>query len=655
MVKRVGSYDTIFTTRSTGGTTGYYFRSSSNCTTCFASLDPTGFTARTTNNANGDRYIYFAFKNTPGLFQEGTYIGDGTDNRNISGFTTGYKPSFVFIKNTNSGTSSDRDVRFSNRHHYTDVSGLFVNSTANTWNTIQQLQDGGFQIGSSTWVNRSGNTMVFVALGGESDIIFTPKSPDIYTTTYIGNGSSQTLNVGDRAPGFVLIKSESNQYPIVKTWNMEETASVSLAYIIKTTIAAGINRIEDYGNSISLGNDAGVNGSGLRYNLFAINDFWSNEFGFTDMQTNIAIGSYTGSGGVGDMTIDNLPFQPSAVLIFRNGGVGIEAVYTSDMPVGSSVGLSNTSYLTNSIKSIGDRSFTIGKDGGVNSNGVLYTYIIFAETEGFHIGSYIGDGIDNRKVYGLGMRPDVLWVLNGGANDKIMWTETYSNALIFRNVAPVNNRIKQIFAGAMKIGSDVEVNTNGTQYFYLAWRDKEGGNLSVEFVSSNDETVTIPSNTFSATNITNECVTTSVSIGDSSEFLRVENDSLASSWSLSISAFNGISSIWSNGGTGSYDYNDINGCTDGTDSDGVGGQMAFVSAPLSITPASLCSNNGISIPTDSSFAEGITDSLTIATSSSSTPRGCYWDIRNIQLEQKIPAFTEGGVYGLELSFSLIAV
>lgn len=142
----------------------------------FASIVTNGFTVSTggsnyINRSTKDVYG-FAFKNTTGAVNVGSYTGNNTDNRNITG--VGFQPDFLWIKKDDSGlprfktigghgtaTTDDADA-FSDDGNYTDY--------------IQQLQSDGFQLGANSDTNGSGRTHFWLALKNQ------PSGSDITTT-----------------------------------------------------------------------------------------------------------------------------------------------------------------------------------------------------------------------------------------------------------------------------------------------------------------------------------------------------------------------------------------------------------------------------------------------------------------------------------------
>lgn len=65
--------------------------------------------------------------------------------------------------------------------------------------------------------------------------------------------------------------------------------------------------------------------------------------------------------------------------------------------------------------------FTVGTHATVNSAGITYYYAAFKDNGAgdIKIGSYIGNGLDNRAVTGVGFQPDFLHIKGDTTQDGI--------------------------------------------------------------------------------------------------------------------------------------------------------------------------------------------------------------------------------------------
>lgn len=122
--------------------------------------DATGYTITSASsqiNGAGAGYKWVAFKNTSGFMATGTYTGNATDNRAITG--VGFQPDVVVIK-ANSGA---KVPVFRTSVHSGDDSSLWATTLANTTDRIQSLDSDGFTVGANDDVNMSGRVITWWA------------------------------------------------------------------------------------------------------------------------------------------------------------------------------------------------------------------------------------------------------------------------------------------------------------------------------------------------------------------------------------------------------------------------------------------------------------------------------------------------------------
>jgi autotransporter-associated beta strand protein len=134
-------------------------------TNYITALGAVGFTVGTDTRVNqtGVLYHYVAWNEVPGKIDVGTYTGSGADNRNITG--VGFQPDFVMVQIGPAGPGNRPPVAHSTAMGpSTDTSHLF-GAFANRANEIQQLQSGGFQVGTEFEVNRTGDAYFYAAWG----------------------------------------------------------------------------------------------------------------------------------------------------------------------------------------------------------------------------------------------------------------------------------------------------------------------------------------------------------------------------------------------------------------------------------------------------------------------------------------------------------
>lgn len=167
-----------------------------------------------------------------------------------------------------------------------------------------------------------------------------------------------------------------------------------------------------------------------------------------------------------------------------------------------------------------------------------------------------------------------------------------------------------------------------------------GGVLTVDIVDAGGTPVANPSRNMADVSFSFDCETTTGQLGVGQQRVRVDNGTATPTWSLTIAATSGNTETWQVA-SNEYDFNDPAGtpagCADGGDSDSLAGQLSWDLGSVNITPQGGCNSTGISAGSDAGFNEGTLDSVTLATASSSADTGCYWDFRNMDINQTIPA------------------
>lgn len=627
-----------------GNTTGIYIRDFSS----------SGFSVGANDNASGGSYYFVAFKSGAPSVAEGTYTGNGADDRDISG--VGIDPDFVFVKNATSGTTNNRRAVMSTDQHFGDMSSYVGDAfVSNTNNAIQALQTDGFQVGSAVQANESGTTMYWFAFAG------TPGPPSgsgdftMAVGSYTGNGSSQSISGIGFRPDLVIVKDESaNQAVFTSTMiGGSQTAYMSSSV---SDFSGGISSLDSDG--FSVGSNAQVNTNGNTYHWQAFGNAFNP---YTNSgSSNFAVGAYYGNS-IDDREINNLPFQPDMVMIKRTG------TFAGTYKLSSSVGDLSSSFAggddsANRIQALGPgNGFQVGTDNQTNSSGGIYRWFAFKEGANFYTSTYTGGVPEDTEISDVGFTPDLVWVRRTQSVAPIHRSSSISgdNSQYFTDSANVAGRVKSFTASGFTIGTGIEVNQSTGVYNYAAWRIPSAtGSLGADIVDSGGTSITSPTFPMATVGFSFECGQSSGSLGASSQRVRVTNTSASPAWSLSIAATDGVTALWRNGGnTEQYDFNDgtgsPNGCSDGVDGDTRAGQMTIDPSVATVSPQSGCSTTGLSLGTSSSFAEGSNDAVTLISASSGADTGCYWDITGIGLNQFIPDNQPPDNYSINLTITAV--
>jgi len=137
-----------------------------------------------------------------------------------------------------------------------------------------------------------------------------------------------------------------------------------------------------------------------------------------EAQMRVVTHSYTGDG-VDNRAFTGLGFQPDVVIIKKQTGTtGAAVIRTSTMSGDNSKQMvSSVALELNLIQSLDADGFTLGNDARVNASAANYYFVAFKQYAGeMKVGSYVGDGTDNRDITGVGFQPDYVIVISGSTD-----------------------------------------------------------------------------------------------------------------------------------------------------------------------------------------------------------------------------------------------
>lgn len=436
---------------------GQFFMATAEDTTggLFSTLDATGFTVGSTNNASGGSFYFIAFKEASGVIDVGTYTGNGVDERSIS--TIGFKPNWVVTKQTGAvaGVHNSTESYGDNTSYFTDAE--------NTVNAIQALEVNGFQVGTSNTVNADTLTYYYAGFGGATDPT-TEGSFSSVSGSYIGNGNSHIISNLGFKPDLVIVTASSTEHSVFTTSQM---GGDSTAYLgnAAANFTGGITTLSP--NGFTVGSHSTVNQTDVEYHWVAYGNAWN-----PDTQTGASdfiVGAYYGNG-LDDRAVKRLPFQPD-MLVIKHSGVG-QGIWRSSEHTGDSASFFHAaSDSANTIQAFTSDGFQIGTTENVNTENDLYWYFGFATGTNFSVGTYTGTGVERTEV--TPFQPDHAWVKTSGATQGVMRssTVTSSSSFPFINTAPVTGGITGLPVEGLLLGTSAEVNTNTDTYRYAVWSD----------------------------------------------------------------------------------------------------------------------------------------------------------------------------------------
>ena len=183
----------------------------------------------------------------------------------------------------------------------------------------------------------------------------------------------------------------------------------------------------------------------------------------------LVTGSYVGSG-VDGRQIAGIGFQPD-IIIIRAATNQAGVIRTSTMSGDRAKILGDTGALSSGcIQSLDADGFTVGTDDTVNAWGNAYYWVAMKTGSDLQIGSYVGNGSDNRSITGVGFQP--VWVITLGDGDDSVFRPgplAGDNSYLMTGAGTIANRIQALEANGFQVGSNVNVNESGTTFHYIAW------------------------------------------------------------------------------------------------------------------------------------------------------------------------------------------
>jgi hypothetical protein len=304
------------------------------------------FTATKSNPGN----TFAAASSFPGIrVASGTYTGNGTDGRAITG--VGFQPDVVIVKSDdNSGVAEIRTSTMAG-----DSTKPMSGATALTTNLIQSLDAGGFTLGNSNAVNRTGRAYHYVAMKSYTG--------HMALGTYTGNGTSRAITGLGFSPEYAMVLPAAAQTAVQRMSAMTRT----FTFGADTGITTGITSLDS--NGFTVGNSATVNSNAATYHYIA----WNQDV------DEMATSSYTGTGA--SRSVTGVGFQPAFVMVHANdtttGRAG--AMRSSSLTGTASQLFTATTNESAGITALQSDGFQTGTSTSVNASGTTYDYVAFKD------------------------------------------------------------------------------------------------------------------------------------------------------------------------------------------------------------------------------------------------------------------------------------
>jgi hypothetical protein len=285
----------------------------------------------------------------------------------------------------------------------------------------------------------------------------TPTPRRLATGSYVGSGvdNRDITGIGFQ-PDVVIIKAATNRTGVVRT----STMSGDRAKILGNTGVLAADRIQSIiADGFTVGTNNTVNAWGVAYYWVAMK-----------AGSDLTVGSYVGNGA-DNRSITGVGFQPVWVITLGDGDDS--AFRPGPLAGDNSYLMTGTGKITNRIQALEAGGFQVGSSVNVNESGTTFHYIAWAASAQVSAGSYTGNGADNRNITGIGFQPLMAWVKRDDSQAAVWRPASLSGDATLRwsATAAASNRIQTLQADGFQVGTNAQVNTNGSTYYRLALRD----------------------------------------------------------------------------------------------------------------------------------------------------------------------------------------
>lgn len=418
--------------------------------------------------------------------QTGSYVGDGTDNRAITGI--GFQPDLILLKDD---TSIGQEGVIMKTSSMTGEHTLALAETDFTLNSnhIQSLDSDGFTIGSDQDVNMANVEYFYIAIGGSN----CSATGTFCVGSYTGNGTSQSISTVGFSPDMVAVKKyipPPAGPQSLGVWKSTSMTGTQTNYFSATASLAsgGITSLDASG--FSIGNNADVNSNFGQYVYFA----------FKEVSGAFDVGTYTGNAtdnrNITSTDDAGLTFLPDAVLVkpvnTLTGVMNIREHYGD-----RSLLMTDNNSAANHIQSLlSGGGFQIGTSTSVNTNLIVHHYMAFGGAGNHNTdasgtyqmaqGVYVGTG-SAFSLTGLGFAPDLVIIKGDQAN---MYAVFRTSLMTGNRTAYMAFNNSTFLNGILSLDSDgfslptavpdSQTNNSGTNYYWTAYGnamriDRAGG------------------------------------------------------------------------------------------------------------------------------------------------------------------------------------
>ncbi len=284
----------------------------------------------------------------------------------------------------------------------------------------------------------------------------------VLSGSYTGNGTDRrSITAMYFQPDVIIIKGNTTQDAVIRTSSMTGDTTKDMAAVATTS-----NLIESLDTKgFTVGTDARVNSNDVTY-------YW---VAFKAAAGEMQVGSYIGNG-TPRRSITGVGFRPGCVAVLP-ATADPANFKTSYMAGDLSEEFRNNKSHTDQIFSLDADGFTVGNTKPVNNLGTTYYYVAWKVIAGkMNLGSYTGNGTDNRSFTGMGFQPEYMFIKNHSTSTKIEAVHKTASTgsttdTTFSTINEINftSGIESLDSDGFQVGSDNKVNQSAITYYWVAF------------------------------------------------------------------------------------------------------------------------------------------------------------------------------------------
>jgi len=312
--------------------------------------------------------------------------------------------------------------------------------------------------------------MIFSLLAGSTGFYTLVNSPKVKasgefsmkTGYYLGTGASLSITGLGFQPEMVFIKSETTAGALI--WKTSVMPS-------DVTTAIGVASADNTETEITLDADGFTVSADLEVNTINVRYIFIAFAGSDCTATGyMCIGSYVGNGST-TQAITSVGFQPN--LVISKTSLAASGMFrTSSMSDNHAAYFSATANNTTGVffTTLDATGFTVGLTN--NTNQRTFYYVAFRNLASkMAVGTFTGNGVDNRDITGVGFEPDFVMVKqNSTGTPALSTTEIWGDYAAYSTAAAsIVDMIQSLDADGFQVGTNAAVNANTVTSHWFAF------------------------------------------------------------------------------------------------------------------------------------------------------------------------------------------